>query len=316
MPLISLPFCYSTVRKERKKCNDMYSKAHWSKFNWSEYLQVAYQQRARIFFHWYTLLACMSRMIEYIAIKDDNVMSHFCKFLQLGLNNGRMSVVIGNWDGRVPCYYTWHTEIALKCLDDNCKLSRFAFGNDWYDYFLPCSFHASTSSTVSNYDFNAKLTAMEHVLYNVLYHHSQIMPKHLLIHVKYARMILKITMRSCKHLVVHEIKWSPDMRCDTLCSYTIALFGNEDFIQFAKLAKKEENDIVIFNGNVLGLAWHTWCKKGINGMKMNCFLLPSDMQLFISIDFRTICLKYGLPFIRTVYSIFCFILTKDKSLKM
>ena len=43
------------------------------------------------------------------------------------------------------------------------------------------------------------------------------------------------------------------MRCDILCSHTIALFGNDAFIQFAKLAKVD-NDIVIFNGNVLGHA--------------------------------------------------------------
>ena len=36
----------------------------------------------------------------------------------------------------------------------------------------------------------------------VLSHHSQIITQHPLVHVKYARMILKITIKSCKHLAV------------------------------------------------------------------------------------------------------------------
>ena len=39
-------------------------------------------------------------------------------------------------------------------------------------------------------------------------------------------------------------------------------------------------DIVIFNGNVLGHSWHTWCKKGTNGKKMSCSLLIGHMQIF------------------------------------
>ena len=48
--------------------------------------------------------------------------------------------------------------------------------------------------------------------------------------------------------------------------------------------QKVETDIVIFNGNVLGHAWHTWCKKGTTGERMSCSLLVCHMQVFKSID--------------------------------
>ena len=42
------------------------------------------------------------------------------------------------------------------------------------------------------------------------------------------------------------------------------------------------------NGNDLGHAWHTWCKKGTNGKRMSCSLLTAQIQIFKSIYFRTI----------------------------
>ena len=54
-------------------------------------------------------------------------------------------------------------------------------------------------------------------------------------------------------------------------------------------------DIVIFNGNVLGHAWHTWCKNGTNGKRMSCSLRIGYMHTFKSIDFRTMGLWNGLP---------------------
>ena len=48
-----------------------------------------------------------------------------------------------------------------------------------------------------------------------------------------------------------------------------------------------ENDIVIVNGNVLGHAWHTWCKSGINGKKVSCSLLICHTKIFKLIDIRT-----------------------------
>ena len=56
-------------------------------------------------------------------------------------------------------------------------------------------------------------------------------------------------------------------------------------------------DIVIFNGNVLGYAWHIWCKKGTNGKKMSCSLLIGHMKIFKSIDFRTMGLWKWITFI-------------------
>ena len=60
--------------------------------------------------------------------------------------------------------------------------------------------------------------------------------------------------------------------------------------------QKVENDIVIFNGNVLGHAWHTWYKKGTYKKRMSCSLLICHMQIFKSIDFRTMGLWNSLTF--------------------
>ena len=67
--------------------------------------------------------------------------------------------------------------------------------------------------------------------------------------------------------------------------------------------QKVETDIVIFNGNVLNHSWHTWCKKGTNGKRMSCSLLICYMQIFKSIDFRTMGLWKLITFIliHTVY---------------
>ena len=48
--------------------------------------------------------------------------------------------------------------------------------------------------------------------------------------------------------------------------------------------------------NVLGHAWHTWCKKGTNGKRMSCSLLIGHMQIFKSIDFRTMGLWKWITF--------------------
>ena len=61
-------------------------------------------------------------------------------------------------------------------------------------------------------------------------------------------------------------------------------------------------DIVVFNGNVLSHAWHTWCKNGTNEKKMSCSLLIGHVQIFKLIDFRTMGLWIWITFffIRTV----------------
>ena len=43
--------------------------------------------------------------------------------------------------------------------------------------------------------------------------------------------------------------------------------------------QKVGHDIVIFNGNVLGHAWHTWCKKGTNRKRMSCSSPICHMQI-------------------------------------
>ena len=118
--------------------------------------------------------------------------------------------------------------------------------------------------------FNAKLTAMKHVLF----HNSQIISQ-TPINVKYARVIIKITpRRSCNCSNFQKGKRLPGMRCDILCSHTIALLGNDAFVQFTKLAKsgKWHCHLQWHYGNVLGHAWHTWFKKGPNGKRMSCSL--------------------------------------------
>ena len=42
-------------------------------------------------------------MTEHIAIEDDNVISHFLQVLEIGWQTA-VNAVIGNSDGRVPCY--------------------------------------------------------------------------------------------------------------------------------------------------------------------------------------------------------------------
>ena len=54
--------------------------------------------------------------------------------------------------------------------------------------------------------------------------------------------------------------------------------------------KKVENYIVIFNGNVLGHAWHTWYKKGTNGKRVSCSLLYLQWAF-----------ENGLPFLYALY---------------
>ena len=74
--------------------------------------------------------------------------------------------------------------------------------------------------------------------------------------------------------------------------------------QLPKLAKSGIwlYDIVIFNGNVLGHAWHTWCKKGTDGKMTSCTLLMGHMQIFKLIDCKTMGLWIWITFflIRTV----------------
>ena len=55
-------------------------------------------------------------------------------------------------------------------------------------------------------------------------------------------------------------------------------------------------DIVVFNGNVLGHAWHTWCKNGTNRKKMSCSLLIGHMQMLKLIWFRTMGLWIWITF--------------------
>ena len=96
--------------------------------------------------------------------------------------------------------------------------------------------------SISTSDFNAKLTAVEHVLH-VLAHHSQIIAQTWWTSINSCQIcpnvILSIT-RSCKHFIVHisrkeMITWH-GMWQSLQPHYCIV--GNEAFIRFTKLAKR------------------------------------------------------------------------------
>ena len=74
--------------------------------------------------------------------------------------------------------------------------------------------------------------------------------------------------------------------------------------------QKVGHDIVIFNGNVLGHVWHTWCKKCTNGKRMSCSLLICHMQIFKSIDFRTMGLWIWITFFFDTHCIIYWFLLK------
>ena len=84
-------------------------------------------------------------------------------------------------------------------------------------------------------------------------------------------------------------KWSHGMRCYNLCSRTNALFGNDAFIQFEKLAKCGKWHCHLqWSGVTYIMYMKHGCKKVTNGKKMRCSLLICHMQIFKSIEFTII----------------------------
>ena len=140
------------------------------------------------------------------------------------------------------------------------------------------------------------------------------MPKYPLIHVKYARTILKSTRRSCKHRVItifqkgnDHLAWDETISGATpLHCLAMTLLSNCPNLQ------KVGHDIVIFNGNVLGHAWHTWCKKYTNGKRMSCSLLICHTQIFKSIVFRTMGLWIWITFFFDTHCITWWIQIQDE----
>ena len=111
-------------------------------------------------------------------------------------------------------------------------------------------------------------------------------------------MILKITRRSWKYPVVQISRREKDLLAWDVtfsaatplhCLAMIRLSNSQNL-------QKVDNDIVIFNGNILGHAWHTWYKKGTNGKRMSCSLLICHMRIFKLIDFRTMGLCKWITF--------------------
>ena len=138
---------------------------------------------------------------------------------------------------------------------------------------------------------------MEHVLD----HHSQITAQTWWTSIHSCQIcsnvILRITRRIRKHLIVQifrkeMITWHEMWQ---LCSHTIALLAMR-FLSDSLNLQTVGNDIVIFNGNVLGHAWHAWCKNCTNGKRMSSSLLVCHMRIFKLIDFRTIGLWKWITF--------------------
>ena len=73
------------------------------------------------------------------------------------------------------------------------------------------------------------------------------MPKYPLIHVKYARKILKSTRRSSKHLAIQIFS-----RKEMITWHEMRLSAAT--LNYCQNLQKVGHDIVIFNGNVLGHA--------------------------------------------------------------
>ena len=59
--------------------------------------------------------------------------------------------------------------------------------------------------------------------------------------------------------------------------------------------QKVGHDIVIFNGNVLGHAWHTWCKKGTNRKRMSCSSPYATCTFSNHLTLEQWAFEYGLP---------------------
>ena len=155
---------------------------------------------------------------------------------------------------------------------------------------------------ISTSDFNAKLTAVEHVLH-VLAHHSQI----IIAQTWWAsinscqicpNVILRITRRSCKHLVVQIsskeiITWHEMWQSLQPHHCIVWQWG---FYPIHKTCKKW--DMTLSSSMAMYSVMHDiiWCKKGTNGKTMSCSLLVCHMQIFKSTDLRTIGLWKWITF--------------------
>ena len=64
--------------------------------------------------------------------------------------------------------------------------------------------------------------------------------------------------------------------------------------------QKVGHDIVIFNGNVLSHAWHTWCKTGTSEKRMSCsFLIYATSKYSNQLTLEQWAFENGLPFFYT-----------------
>ena len=168
------------------------------------------------------------------------------------------------------CFF-WCSEYMNLILHLLIIASYLCFGNDWYDYFLPWSFYASTSSTYPplistqswqrwSISWRSCLTSGQ-IDAQISTNSGQIRPKDPQEHkeIVASTLLFKIFQKGNDHLD------SPGMRWDNFSSHTImiTLSCQWGFYPIVKTCKKC-HDIVIFNGNVLGHAWIPECKKGTN----------------------------------------------------
>ena len=158
----------------------------------------------------------------------------------------------------MPCYSHDTLKLHFESLGNHCKLSRFVLvmiGTIFSALVLLCIhiFNISTS------DFNAKPTAMEHILKVLSYHgqidaqistnSGQIRPKDPQEH-KEKLQVPCYSKFSRKEMITsftwHEMRQFQQPHHYTVCQWVI--------LSNCQNLQKVGHDIVIFNGNVLGHA--------------------------------------------------------------
>ena len=138
---------------------------------------------------------------------------------------------IGNSNEWVPRYQTLHTEIAFKSLGNHCRVSRFVLVMIGRNIFCPSPLMHPHLQHIHLWfqrksDSDGACPAPPY---------SQIINQTSINFERSSRSQGEVA--STLLFKFSERKWSSGMRWDNLSNHTIALFGNDAFIQFSKLAK-------------------------------------------------------------------------------
>ena len=149
-----------------------------------------------------------------------------------------MNAVFGKSDGRVPCYSHDTLKLHFESLDNHCKLSRFVLGMIGRIIFCPGPFMHQHLQHIHlwfqrKHDSNGECPEGPVLPWpddaQISTNSCQIGPNDPQEH--------KEKLQAPCYYNFPERKWSPGMRWENFSSHTIALFGNDAFIQLSKLAK-------------------------------------------------------------------------------